>query len=41
MHLKGVPPLVIKDQLRHMLIPMNLATQSAGIWPVIPIERGH
>jgi hypothetical protein len=24
-----------------MAIPMNLATQSEGIWPAIPIERGH
>ena len=24
-----------------LVIPMNLATQSKGIWPGIPIERGH
>jgi hypothetical protein len=24
-----------------MAIPMNLATQSEGIWPGVPIERGH
>jgi hypothetical protein len=24
-----------------LLIPMNLATQSEGIWPRLPIECGH
>jgi hypothetical protein len=24
-----------------VVIPMNLATQSEGIWPGVPIERGH
>jgi hypothetical protein len=26
---------------RGLVIPMNLATQSEGIWPAIPIEHGH
>jgi hypothetical protein len=31
----------IETFLCSLAIPMNLATQSEGIWPGVPIERGH
>ena len=29
------------SEFKRMPIPLKLATQSEGIWPAIPIERGH
>ena len=33
--------MVKKSAITLLAIPMNLATQSEGIWPGVPIERGH
>jgi len=33
--------LSMYECLGPVVIPMNLATQSEGIWPGVPIERSH